>query len=106
MSLETFGFGPGDNPIFPGMHEATARIVGGTLAAARAVMTGKRAMSSTRPAVFTMPCATAPLAFAFITTLPLPSRTSFKHMKRASSMSILTPIMAMASSGRSMMSRM
>src|SRR5437762_9024180 len=23
-----FGFGPGDNPVFPGMHEASARVVG------------------------------------------------------------------------------
>ena len=37
---ETFGFGMGDNPIFAGMHEASARIAGGTLAAARAVMAG------------------------------------------------------------------
>ncbi len=38
---ETYGFGMGDNPIFLGMHTASARIVGGTLAAARAVMVGK-----------------------------------------------------------------
>jgi acetoin utilization deacetylase AcuC-like enzyme len=38
---ELFGFGMGDNPIFVGMHAASARIVGGTLAAARAVMSGK-----------------------------------------------------------------
>jgi acetoin utilization protein AcuC len=36
-----FGFGPGDNPIFPSMHEAGARVVGGTLAAAEAVVTGR-----------------------------------------------------------------
>ncbi len=38
---EPYGFGIGDNPIFPQMHAASARIVGGTLAAARAVMSGK-----------------------------------------------------------------
>src|SRR5579885_361358 len=38
---ETYGFGMGDNPIFPEMHAASARIVGGTLAAAQAVMSGK-----------------------------------------------------------------
>jgi acetoin utilization deacetylase AcuC-like enzyme len=38
---EPYGLGIGDNPIFPGMHEAASRIVGGTLAAARAVMSGK-----------------------------------------------------------------
>jgi acetoin utilization protein AcuC len=36
-----FGFGPGDNPIFPHMHEASARVVGGTLAAAEAVWSGR-----------------------------------------------------------------
>jgi acetoin utilization deacetylase AcuC-like enzyme len=38
---EAYGFGMGDNPIFPGMHQASARIVGGTVAAAHAVMSGK-----------------------------------------------------------------
>lgn len=38
---EPFGFGMGDNPIFREMHAASARIVGGTLAAARAVMSGR-----------------------------------------------------------------
>jgi acetoin utilization protein AcuC len=36
-----FGFGPGDNPIFPGMHEASARVAGASLVAAEAVLTGK-----------------------------------------------------------------
>jgi acetoin utilization protein AcuC len=36
----TFGFGPGDNPIFPGMHEASARVAGGSLVAAEAVLSG------------------------------------------------------------------
>jgi acetoin utilization protein AcuC len=35
-----FGYGPGDNPIFPDMHEAGALVVGATLAAARAVWQG------------------------------------------------------------------
>jgi acetoin utilization protein AcuC len=35
-----FGFGPGDNPIFPGMHEASARVAGASLAAAEAVLSG------------------------------------------------------------------
>jgi acetoin utilization protein AcuC len=34
------GLGTSDNPIFPGMHEATARVVGATLAAARRVWDG------------------------------------------------------------------
>jgi acetoin utilization protein AcuC len=34
-----FGFGPGDNPIFPNMHEASARVAGATLVAAEAVLT-------------------------------------------------------------------
>jgi acetoin utilization protein AcuC len=33
-----FGFGPGDNPIFPNMHEASARVAGGSLVAAEAVL--------------------------------------------------------------------
>jgi acetoin utilization protein AcuC len=35
-----FGLGTPDNPVFPGMHEASALIAGGTLAAARAVWEG------------------------------------------------------------------
>jgi acetoin utilization deacetylase AcuC-like enzyme len=41
VNPETYGFGMGDNPIFPGMHAVAARIAGGTLAAAHAVMAGK-----------------------------------------------------------------
>ncbi|MGH9190537.1 MAG: acetoin utilization protein AcuC [Acidimicrobiales bacterium] len=36
-----FGFGVGDNPVFPGMHEAASRVVGGSLAAAEAVWSGR-----------------------------------------------------------------
>jgi acetoin utilization protein AcuC len=36
-----FGFGPGDNPIFPRMHEASARVVGASLVAAEAVWSGR-----------------------------------------------------------------
>lgn len=32
-----YGFGPGDNPVFAGMHDAAARVVGATLTAAEAV---------------------------------------------------------------------
>jgi acetoin utilization protein AcuC len=36
-----YGFGPGDNPIFPDMHEASARVAGGSLMAARQVLEGQ-----------------------------------------------------------------
>ena len=36
-----YGFGPGDNPIFPQMHEASARVAGASLVAAEAVLTGR-----------------------------------------------------------------
>ena len=36
-----FGFGPGDNPIFPSMHEASARVAGASLVAAEAVLSGR-----------------------------------------------------------------
>ncbi|HET8654798.1 MAG TPA: acetoin utilization protein AcuC [Longimicrobiaceae bacterium] len=36
-----WGLGTDDNPIFPGMHEATAMVVGGTLRAAEMVMSGE-----------------------------------------------------------------
>lgn len=39
-SWARFGYGPGDNPIFPQMHEAGAWVVGASLAAARAVLEG------------------------------------------------------------------
>jgi acetoin utilization protein AcuC len=35
-----FGFGPGDNPIFPDMHDASARVAGASLVAAEAVLSG------------------------------------------------------------------
>ncbi len=36
-----YGYGPGDNPIFPLMHEAGALVVGGTLVAAEEVLSGR-----------------------------------------------------------------
>jgi acetoin utilization protein AcuC len=36
-----FGYGPGDNPIFPNMHEASARVAGASLVAAKAVLSGR-----------------------------------------------------------------
>jgi acetoin utilization protein AcuC len=39
--LEACGLGTEDNPVFPGMHEAAATVVGGTLVAAEQVMSGK-----------------------------------------------------------------
>jgi acetoin utilization protein AcuC len=36
-----FGYGPGDNPIFPGMHEAGAIVAGATLSAAGAILDGE-----------------------------------------------------------------
>ncbi|MBF6435957.1 acetoin utilization protein AcuC [Nocardia cyriacigeorgica] len=36
-----FGLGSADNPVFPGMHRAASVIVGGTLAAARAIAEGR-----------------------------------------------------------------
>jgi acetoin utilization protein AcuC len=44
-----YGFGPGDNPIFPRMHEATVRVVGASLTAAEAVWSG-RAQHAFNPA--------------------------------------------------------
>lgn len=38
---QRWGLGTEDNPIFPRMHEATARVVGGTLRAAELVMSGE-----------------------------------------------------------------
>lgn len=35
-----FGFGPGDNPIFPRMHDASARVAGASIVAAEAVLRG------------------------------------------------------------------
>jgi acetoin utilization protein AcuC len=36
-----YGFGPGDNPIFPDMHEASARVAGGSILAARVLVEGR-----------------------------------------------------------------
>ncbi len=40
---QMFGLGTADNPVFPGMHEASALVAGATLAAARAVWSGSAA---------------------------------------------------------------
>jgi acetoin utilization protein AcuC len=44
-----YGFGPGDNPLFRHMHEASARVAGASLAAAEAVVSG-RAQHAFNPA--------------------------------------------------------
>src|SRR6266566_4971552 len=36
-----FGYGPGDNPIFPDMHEAGSRVAGASISAADAVWSGR-----------------------------------------------------------------
>jgi acetoin utilization protein AcuC len=36
-----YGLGPGDNPIFPNMHRASAKVAGGSLVAAEAVVRGE-----------------------------------------------------------------
>ncbi|HEX2054683.1 MAG TPA: acetoin utilization protein AcuC, partial [Actinomycetota bacterium] len=36
-----FGFGPGDNPIFPYMHEASAHVAGASITAAEAIYSGR-----------------------------------------------------------------
>ena len=36
-----FGFGPGDNPVFPFMHEASARAAGASVVAAEAILAGR-----------------------------------------------------------------
>ncbi len=36
-----YGYGPGDNPIFPQMHEAAAAVAGSSISAAEAVHTGR-----------------------------------------------------------------
>jgi acetoin utilization protein AcuC len=41
--LLRYGLGTPDNPIFPGIHEACARVVGGVLGACRIVMAGEAA---------------------------------------------------------------
>ena len=44
-----YGFGPGDNPLFRHMHEASSRVAGASLAAAEAVFSG-RAQHAFNPA--------------------------------------------------------
>ena len=44
-----FGFGPGDNPPFAGMHEAATRVCGATVGAAEAIRSG-RALHAFSPA--------------------------------------------------------
>src|SRR6185369_8085811 len=42
-SYRVFGFGPGDNPIFPRMHEAAALVAGASLSGARVISSGEAA---------------------------------------------------------------
>lgn len=41
LDATRWGLGTDDNPVFPGMHDATALVVGGTLRAAELVMSGE-----------------------------------------------------------------
>lgn len=43
IDLMHYGLGTGDNPIFPGMHDAAARVAGAVLEACRLVMRGEAA---------------------------------------------------------------
>jgi len=43
LRLPDYGLGSGDNPVFPDMHEACARVVGGVLESCRLVMGGDAA---------------------------------------------------------------
>jgi acetoin utilization protein AcuC len=64
-SLLDFGLGTEDNPVFAGMHDASALVAGATLAAARAVWTGTARAS--RAACITR-CAPARAGSACTTT--------------------------------------
>lgn len=44
-----YGYGPGDNPVFPNMHEAAAAVVGASLVAAEAVLEGRVAHAFSAP---------------------------------------------------------
>lgn len=59
--VSRYGLGSADNPVFPGMHEAASVIVGGTLAAAEAIATGRsrRAVSIGGGMHHAMPAAAA-----------------------------------------------
>jgi acetoin utilization protein AcuC len=50
-SIPGFGLGTGDDPVFPGMHDASALVAGATLAAARAVWTGAAQHGARAPSV-------------------------------------------------------
>ena len=65
-----FGLGTPDNPVFPGMHEASALVAGATLAAARAVWRGRPSTGSTWRAACTTRCAGRPAGSACTTTRP------------------------------------
>ena len=77
--LDGFGLGGEDNPIFDGMHEASALVAGGTVDAARAVAAAPRSTPSTSPAAFTTPCRPGQLGSASTTTRPSPSPALLAH---------------------------
>jgi acetoin utilization protein AcuC len=65
-----WGLNTPDNPVFDGMHEASARICGATIAAADAVWTVRRRAPSTWPAGCTTRWPPGPPASASTTTPP------------------------------------
>ena len=64
----SYGLGTEDTPMFPNMHEASALLVGGTLTAVDAVLSGK-VKHALNLAAYITAFAAKHLAFVFITTV-------------------------------------
>ncbi|BAS10781.1 acetoin utilization protein AcuC [Arthrobacter sp. Hiyo4] len=71
---EARGLGTDDDPAFAGMHDAAARLAGGSLAAASAILDGSALHAVNFGGACTTPPVTAPAASAFTTTPHWPSR--------------------------------
>lgn len=101
-----YGLGTEDTPIFPNMHEASALLVGGTLTAVDAVMTGKSLHALNLGGACTTAFVAKPRGFAFIMIVRSQSNTYKRNMGHVSCMSIRMPITAMGSNGPFTMIRM
>ena len=63
-----FGLGTGGQPVFTGMHQASALVAGATLAAARAVWSGTAERGASMPAACVTRSPPAPAGSAYTTT--------------------------------------
>lgn len=101
-----YGLGTEDTPIFPRMHEASALLVGGTLTAVDAVMTGQSLHALNLGGGLHHGFRGKASGFCIYNDSSVAIKYLQKNMGHVSYMSILMHIMATESNGHFMMIRM